>query len=116
MPSKSRVRLFETLLQKQEEDEDVFDKIDPSKVNSHLQTLMPGLTIKVFRTYNASITLYRLLEETTKPKAAVPIMKSTYDEANKEVAILCNHQKGESKQHQAGMDKLKIRKKSWRKR
>ncbi|CAL6421742.1 unnamed protein product [Bathycoccus prasinos] len=93
------------------EDEDVFDKIDPSKVNSHLQTLMPGLTIKVFRTYNASITLYRLLEETTKPKAAVPIMKSTYDEANKEVAILCNHQKGESKQHQAGMDKLNDKKK-----
>jgi DNA topoisomerase-1 len=93
------------------EDEDVFDKIDPSKVNSHLQTLMPGLTIKVFRTYNASITLYRLLEETTKPKAAVPIMKATYDEANKEVAILCNHQKGESKQHQAGMDKLNDKKK-----
>ena len=93
------------------EDEDVFDKIDPSKVNSHLQRLMPGLTIKVFRTYNASITLYRLLEETTKPKAAVPIMKSTYDEANKEVAILCNHQKGESKQHQAGMDKLNDKKK-----
>ena len=93
------------------EDVDVFDKIDPSKVNAHLQTLMPGLTIKVFRTYNASITLYRLLEETTKPKATVPIMKSTYDEANKEVAILCNHQKGESKQHQAGMDKLNDKKK-----
>ena len=92
-------------------DVDVFDKIDPSKVNAHLQTLMPGLTIKVFRTYNASITLYRLLEETTKPKATVPIMKSTYDEANKEVAILCNHQKGESKQHQAGMDKLNDKKK-----
>ena len=38
-------------------------------------------------------------------------MKSTYDEANKEVAILCNHQKGESKQHQAGMDKLNDKKK-----
>jgi DNA topoisomerase I len=88
------------------EEHDVFDHIDPSKVNAHLQTLMPGLTIKVFRTYNASITLYRLLEETTKPKATVPIMKATYDEANKEVAILCNHQKGESKQHAAGMEKL----------
>merc|ERR1712216_132103 len=28
-----------------------------------------------------------------------------------EVAILCNHQKGESKQHQAGMDKLNDKKK-----
>jgi DNA topoisomerase I len=33
-------------------------------VNKHLQELMPGLTIKVFRTYNASITLSRLLKET----------------------------------------------------
>ena len=43
---------------------DIFDAVDPSKVNAHLQTLMPGLTIKVFRTYNASITLDRLLKDT----------------------------------------------------
>ena len=29
-----------------------------------------------------------------------------YDEANKEVAILCNHQKGVSKNHDATMAKL----------
>jgi DNA topoisomerase-1 len=45
-------------------DENLFDSIDPSKVNKHLQALMPGLTIKVFRTYNASITLSRLLNDT----------------------------------------------------
>ena len=45
-------------------DDDLFDLIDPTKVNKHLQQLMPGLTIKVFRTYNASITLSRLLKET----------------------------------------------------
>jgi DNA topoisomerase-1 len=45
-------------------DMDVFDSVDPMKVNKHLQTLMPGLTIKVFRTYNASFVLNNLLKET----------------------------------------------------
>uniref|UniRef100_A0A8I6X116 DNA topoisomerase n=1 Tax=Hordeum vulgare subsp. vulgare TaxID=112509 RepID=A0A8I6X116_HORVV len=35
----------------------VFDKLDTTKLNAHLKALMPGLTAKVFRTYNASITL-----------------------------------------------------------
>ncbi|KAL6330125.1 hypothetical protein AAG906_040045 [Vitis piasezkii] len=37
--------------------DDLFDKLDTSKLNAHLKELMPGLTAKVFRTYNASITL-----------------------------------------------------------
>lgn len=45
-------------------EDNLFDLIDPTKVNKHLQELMPGLTIKVFRTYNASITLSRLLKDT----------------------------------------------------
>jgi DNA topoisomerase-1 len=45
-------------------EDNLFDLIDPTKVNKHLQELMPGLTIKVFRTYNASITLSRMLKDT----------------------------------------------------
>ena len=37
--------------------EDLFDNIDTTRLNAHLKDLMPGLTAKVFRTYNASITL-----------------------------------------------------------
>lgn len=37
--------------------DDLFDKLDTNKLNAHLKDLMPGLTAKVFRTYNASITL-----------------------------------------------------------
>ena len=37
--------------------DDLFDELDTSKLNAHLKELMPGLTAKVFRTYNASITL-----------------------------------------------------------
>ncbi|KAK3012818.1 hypothetical protein RJ639_010410 [Escallonia herrerae] len=36
---------------------DLFDKLDTNKLNVHLKELMPGLTAKVFRTSNASITL-----------------------------------------------------------
>ncbi|KMT03847.1 hypothetical protein BVRB_8g188190 [Beta vulgaris subsp. vulgaris] len=37
--------------------DDLFDKLDTSKLNAHLKELMPGLTAKVFRTFNASVTL-----------------------------------------------------------
>ena len=93
-------------------DQDIFDHIDPTKVNKHLQTLMPGLTIKVFRTYNASYTLNKLLKETTPAgDSTIPIKKAAYDAANKEVAVLCNHQKGVSKAHDAQMEKLQDKKK-----
>jgi DNA topoisomerase-1 len=36
---------------------EIFDLISTSTLNDHLKSLMPGLTAKVFRTYNASITL-----------------------------------------------------------
>ncbi|KAF3792425.1 DNA topoisomerase 1 [Nymphaea thermarum] len=64
------------------EGDDLFDRLDTTKLNAHLKNLMPGLTAKVFRTYNASITL------------------------DTEVAIICNHQRAESKSHAAQMGKL----------
>jgi DNA topoisomerase-1 len=48
--------------------DDLFDRLDTAKLNKHLQNLMEGLTAKVFRTYNASITLQGQLNETTKSK------------------------------------------------
>ncbi|KAF5951137.1 hypothetical protein HYC85_009081 [Camellia sinensis] len=42
---------------------DLFDKLDTNKLNAHLKELMPGLTVKVFRTYNASITLDEMLRD-----------------------------------------------------
>jgi DNA topoisomerase-1 len=79
-------------------DEEVFDTLDPSSLNKHLTSLMKGLTAKVFRTYNASITLEKEL-----PSAADLVGLSVqdkilrYNSANREVAILCNHQKTVSK-------------------
>ncbi|KAK9933580.1 hypothetical protein M0R45_020773 [Rubus argutus] len=86
--------------------DDLFDKLDTSKLNAHLKELMPGLTAKVFRTYNASITLdNELNQETTE--GDVLKKKVFYDTANKKVAIICNHQRAVSKSHETQMDKLK---------
>ncbi|MCO5550825.1 hypothetical protein L7F22_004318 [Adiantum nelumboides] len=83
---------------------DLFDRLDTSKLNAHLKNIMPQLTAKVFRTYNASITLDNLLVETDGCLLAEKI--AAYQRANKKVAILCNHQRSVSKSHGAQMEKL----------
>ncbi|XP_022753083.1 DNA topoisomerase 1 beta-like isoform X3 [Durio zibethinus] len=85
--------------------DDLFDKLDTSKLNAHLKELMPGLTAKVFRTYNASITLDEMLNKETKD-GDVAEKVVTYQHANKEVAIICNHQRSISKSHSAQMSRL----------
>ncbi|CAK7324565.1 unnamed protein product [Dovyalis caffra] len=85
--------------------DDLFDSLDTSKLNAHLKELMPGLTAKVFRTYNASITLdEKLYEETEDGDVAEKIV--IYNQANKQVAIICNHQRTISKSHDAQMSRL----------
>ncbi|PSR96262.1 DNA topoisomerase 1 alpha like [Actinidia chinensis var. chinensis] len=85
--------------------DDLFDKLDTSKLNAHLKELMPGLTAKVFRTYNASITLDEMLSRETKG-GDVAEKVVVYQHANKEVAIICNHQRTVSKSHSAQISKL----------
>ncbi|PIN13662.1 DNA topoisomerase I [Handroanthus impetiginosus] len=85
--------------------DDLFDKLDTSKLNAHLKELMPGLTAKVFRTYNASITLDDMLSRETKG-GDVAEKVVVYQLANKEVAIICNHQRTVSKSHSAQMLRL----------
>ena len=55
-------------------------------------TYREGLTAKVFRTYNASFTLQQQLDELTDPSDNVAAKMLSYNRANREVAILCNHQ------------------------
>ena len=45
--------------------DDLFDRLNTSILNEYLNSLMSGLTAKVFRTYNASITLQEQLVELT---------------------------------------------------
>ncbi|KAM7250984.1 hypothetical protein ACFE04_022867 [Oxalis oulophora] len=85
--------------------DDLFDELDTTKLNAHLKGLMPGLTAKVFRTYNASITLDDMLSRETKD-GEVAEKVVVYQHANKEVAIICNHQRAVSRSHSAQMSKL----------
>ncbi|GAB4826222.1 hypothetical protein Ancab_009087 [Ancistrocladus abbreviatus] len=85
--------------------DDLFDKLDTSKLNAHLKELMPGLTAKVFRTYNASFTLDDMLSKGTC-EGDVGQKICIYNQANKEVAIICNHQRTVSKSHSAQMERL----------
>ncbi|PWN50992.1 hypothetical protein IE53DRAFT_386657 [Violaceomyces palustris] len=75
----------------------------PDTVNKFLGSYMKGLSAKVFRTYNASVTFQGLLDQTEAWLAARPKaqereinpanLRIAYNEANRQVAILCNHQK-----------------------
>ncbi|XP_037489657.1 DNA topoisomerase 1 beta-like [Triticum dicoccoides] len=83
----------------------VFDKLDTTKLNAHLKDLMPGLTAKVFRTYNASITLDDILNKETEVGSLIEKI-NVYSRANKQVAIICNHQRAVPKSHDSQMTKL----------
>ncbi|KAL5367650.1 eukaryotic DNA topoisomerase I [Cryptosporidium parvum] len=117
--------------------ENVFDQINMSSLNQYLKSIMPELSAKVFRTFNASITLERELSKISA-KSAVKSEKRTkmelesylkdelnlsnfnnevditnvndilrfYNDANREVAILCNHQRSVPKQHESSMEKM----------
>lgn len=70
---------------------------------------MTGLTAKVFRTYNASFTMARLLKDLSKdPRSRGNIMDKVklYNDCNREVAILCNHKRSTGQGHEQQMEKL----------
>ena len=77
-------------------------------LNEYFKSIMEGLSAKVFRTYNASITLCSELHKTDVQVTKANIAKEGYVEAhcewyhiaNKNVAELCNHQKATSAAHQ----------------
>ncbi|KAL7696140.1 DNA topoisomerase IB large subunit [Lotmaria passim] len=86
---------------------DIFDQLTPTQLNDHLKSFMEGLSAKVFRTYNASITLDRWFKERpVDPKASVADKLAYFNKANTEVAILCNHQKSVSKNFKSQMAQL----------
>ena len=66
---------------------------------------MPGLTAKVFRTYNASWTMANLLKNMV-PKGNIPEKLKDYNYANREVAILCNHKRTVTASHATQMEKM----------
>uniref|UniRef100_A0A8C4ZYE3 DNA topoisomerase 1 n=1 Tax=Gadus morhua TaxID=8049 RepID=A0A8C4ZYE3_GADMO len=90
-------------------EDDLFDRLNTSILNKHLQELMDGLTAKVFRTYNASITLQQQLKELTSPDENIPAKILSYNRANRAVAILCNHQRAAPKTFEKSMQTLQAK-------
>jgi DNA topoisomerase-1 len=95
---------------KKKTSDEVFDKINPTLLNGHLKQFMDGLSAKVFRTYNASKTLQ---EELGKHEAVSGWARLTpaekvveYNSANREVAILCNHQRSVSKAQETQLESI----------
>jgi len=86
--------------------DDLFDRLNTSLLNQYLQQLMEGLTAKVFRTYNASYTLQQQLDELTDPDDNVAAKMLSYNRANREVAVLCNHQRAVPKTFDKSMENL----------
>ncbi|XP_018612246.1 DNA topoisomerase 1 isoform X2 [Scleropages formosus] len=102
-------RVFKNLqlfLENKQPEDDLFDRLNTSILNKHLQELMDGLTAKVFRTYNASITLQQQLKELTCPEDNTPAKILSYNRANRAVAILCNHQRAPPKTFEKSMQNL----------
>ena len=95
---------------KKKQTDEIFDSINPTMLNNHLKQFMDGLSAKVFRTYNASRTLQEELRKTegsnrwNRLTAAEKVAE--YNNANREVAILCNHQKSVSKAQETQLDNL----------
>ena len=83
----------------------IFDRLTTSGLNKYLNGLMPGLTAKVFRTFNASHTFQIELDKTPR-EGTIPELVLSYNRANRQVAILCNHQRTIPKTHQQSMAKL----------
>lgn len=126
----------------------IFD-VDPDDINKFFKGFMPELSAKVFRTYNASVTLeselcrltggvfnrplVEKIGQLSAPNGAPAVTSGSaldgssvdaasardvihfdvedffkvYNEANRQVAILCNHQRAVPKSHEAAMLKMK---------
>ncbi|KAL8932186.1 MAG: hypothetical protein Q9216_006934 [Gyalolechia sp. 2 TL-2023] len=85
--------------------DEIFDRLNTSSLNKHLSNYMPGLTAKVFRTYNASYTMSNLLRD-MKSTGSIPEKIKDYNDANRKVAILCNHKRTVTAGHGAQMEKM----------
>ncbi|XP_021465187.2 DNA topoisomerase 1 [Oncorhynchus mykiss] len=105
-------RVFKNLqlfMENKQPEDDLFDRLNTSILNKHLQELMDDLTAKVFRTYNASITLQQQLKELTSPDENLPAKILSYNRANRAVAILCNHQRAQPKTFEKSMQNLQTK-------
>ncbi|CDS10066.1 hypothetical protein LRAMOSA02743 [Lichtheimia ramosa] len=87
----------------------LFDDLSTGALNKHLNSYMKGLSAKVFRTYNASHTFQKQLEKLTNKEESIPDKMLSFNRANRDVAVLCNHQRAAPKGHEQQMGRIQDR-------
>jgi DNA topoisomerase-1 len=77
--------------------EQLFDLINANTINTYLNSFLKGLTAKVWRTFNASYLFQKEIDKINNNKNIdsynIEQLISLFNQANTEVALLCNHQK-----------------------
>jgi len=107
VPVEKRVfKNLELFMDNKQAGDDLFDRLTTVSLNKFLGEQMPGLSAKVFRTFNASSTLQAQLDELTDPEGSVTAKFLQYNRANRAVAILCNHQRAAPKTFDKQMENL----------
>ncbi|XP_019897155.1 DNA topoisomerase I, mitochondrial isoform X2 [Esox lucius] len=107
VPVESRVfRNLKLFMENKDPEDDLFDRINTIYLNKHLNQSMPGLTAKVFRTFNASTTLQDQLNKLTTADMTLEEKLLSYNRANRAVAILCNHQRAAPKTFEKSMQNM----------
>lgn len=95
--------------------EEIFDLITSSTLNEYLDSFLPGLTAKVWRTYNASFIFQKEIDKLTSSKKIEDFKESDmrlnfllaiFNQANTAVALLCNHQKAVNTNLNTNIDKI----------
>jgi DNA topoisomerase-1 len=107
-------KLIKTFMKGKKPDQELFDLVAPEDLNEYFKSVMDGLSAKVFRTYNASITLCSELQKTSdmvtkqqrEKEGDINALYNYYQIANKNVAELCNHQRATPASHAASLVKM----------
>lgn len=73
--------------------DDLFDRLNTTILNEYLNGLMNGLTAKVFRTYNASITLQEQLDKLTEEDDNIPAKVKNKLNVNKKYQDFSGHRR-----------------------
>ena len=104
---------LDDFIKDKKKDVDLFDLINTIDLNNYVKELMPDLTAKVFRTFNAS---YLFQNEINKINSQIDklddnankinLILDLYNKANIKVALLCNHQKNISKSFNQQLEKF----------
>lgn len=103
--------------------DNIFDQITPALLNNYLDSQMKGLTAKVLRTFKASSVFQKEIDKINLDKVKtmdenqkLAYLIGMFNQANTEVAILCNHQKAANTNINEAIEKINLRIKEMKKK